>query len=126
MENRSLGQGRVSVPAVGLGTWRRLKAASRHRELIGTAIAASIRLFGTPPMYCEAERLPADVLGGQRDQIVIAEKIWTPSAKEGAAQLARAVDCTAAGSTSCRSTTWWPGRRICRCSRPPGTAGWLA
>jgi aryl-alcohol dehydrogenase-like predicted oxidoreductase len=53
MENRSLGHGRVSVPVVGLGTWRRLEAAAaagRHRELIGTAIAAGIRLFDTSPM----------------------------------------------------------------------------
>ena len=54
MENRSLGRGRVSVPVVGLGTWRRLEAAAaggRHRELIGTAIAAGIRLIDTSPMY---------------------------------------------------------------------------
>jgi aryl-alcohol dehydrogenase-like predicted oxidoreductase len=94
MENRSLGRGRVSVPAVGLGTWRRLEAAAaagRHRELISTAIAAGIRLFDTSPMYGEAERLLADALGGQRGQVVIADKVWTLSAEEGAAQLARAV-----------------------------------
>jgi len=94
MENRSLGQGRVSVPTVGLGTWRRLEAAAaagRHRELIGAAVAAGIRLFDTSPMYGEAERLLAGALDGQRDQVIIADKIWTPSAEEGAAQLSRAV-----------------------------------
>jgi aryl-alcohol dehydrogenase-like predicted oxidoreductase len=53
MENRSLGRGRMSVPAVGLGTWRRLEAAAaagRHRELIDSAIAAGIRLVDTSPM----------------------------------------------------------------------------
>ena len=63
MENRNLGRGRVSVPVVGLGTWRRLEAAAatgRHRELTGAAIAAGIRLFDTSPMYGEAERLLAD------------------------------------------------------------------
>jgi hypothetical protein len=35
MENRNLGRGRVSVPVVGLGTWRRLEAAARPRA--GTA-----------------------------------------------------------------------------------------
>jgi aryl-alcohol dehydrogenase-like predicted oxidoreductase len=62
MENRSLGRGRVSVPVVGLGTWRRLEAAAaagRHRELIDAAIAAGIRLFDTSPMYGDAERLGA-------------------------------------------------------------------
>ncbi len=95
MENRSLGRDRVSVPVVGLGTWRRLEAAAaagRHRELIGTAIAAGIRLFDTSPMYGDAERLLADALDGQRSQVLIADKIWTPSPQEGAEQLARAVD----------------------------------
>jgi aryl-alcohol dehydrogenase-like predicted oxidoreductase len=95
MENRSLGHGRASVPVVGLGTWRRLEAAAiagRHRELIRTAIAAGIRLFDTSPMYGEAERLLAETLGGQRVQVVIADKVWTPSAEEGEAQLVRAVD----------------------------------
>jgi aryl-alcohol dehydrogenase-like predicted oxidoreductase len=93
MENRNLGRGRVSVPVVGLGTWRRLEAAAaagRHRELTGAAIAAGIRLFDTSPMYGEAERLLAGALGGQRGQVLIADKIWTPSAEEGAVQLARA------------------------------------
>src|SRR3954447_9780593 len=42
MENRGRGGGRISVPVVGLGTWRRLEAAAaagRHRELIDTATA---------------------------------------------------------------------------------------
>jgi aryl-alcohol dehydrogenase-like predicted oxidoreductase len=93
MESRNLG--RVSVPVVGLGTWRRLEAAAaagRHRELIDTAIAAGIRLVDTSPMYGGAERLLADAVDGKRDQVVIADKVWTPSPQEGVAQLARAVD----------------------------------
>ncbi len=95
MEDRSLGRSGVSVPAVGLGTWRRLEAAAaagRDRKLIGTAIAAGIRLIDTSPMYGDAERLLADALEGQRDQVVIADKVWTPSPQEGRAQLARAVE----------------------------------
>jgi aryl-alcohol dehydrogenase-like predicted oxidoreductase len=93
MQNRSLGLGRVSVPVVGLGTWRRLEAAAgRHRELIETAIAAGIRLVDTSPMYGAAEQLLADALDGQRDQVLIADKIWTPSPEEGVAQLSRAAE----------------------------------
>ena len=95
MEQRSLGRDRVSVPVVGLGTWQRLEAAAaagRDRELTGAAIAAGIRLFDTSPMYGDAERLLAGVLDGQRDQILVADKVWTPSPEEGAAQLARATD----------------------------------
>jgi aryl-alcohol dehydrogenase-like predicted oxidoreductase len=93
MENRSLGRGRVSVPVVGLGTWRRLEAAAtagQWRELIEAAIAAGIRLFDTSPMYGDAERLLAGALDGHRGQVLIADKIWTSSPKEGAARLARA------------------------------------
>ena len=95
MENRSLGRGRVSVPVVGLGTWQRLEAAAasgQDRELLDTALATGIRLIDTSPMYGDAERLLADGLGDRRDQVIIADKVWTPSAEQGAAQLARAVD----------------------------------
>ena len=95
MEDRSLGRGRVSVPVVGLGTWRRLEAAAasgRHRELIDTAIAAGIRLIDTSPMYGAAERLLAGALDGLRDQVLIADKVRTRSPEEGRSQLARAVE----------------------------------
>jgi aryl-alcohol dehydrogenase-like predicted oxidoreductase len=95
MERRSLGRGRISVPVVALGTWQRLEAAAaagRDRELLEAAVAVGIRLFDTSPMYGDAERLLAGGLGDWRDQVVIADKIWTPSAEQGAAQLARAVD----------------------------------
>ena len=95
MEHRSLGRGRVSVPVVGLGTWRRLEAAAaagRDRELIEATIAAGIRLIDTSPMYGAAERLLSVALDGQRDQVLIADKVWTASAQEGVAQLSRAVE----------------------------------
>jgi aryl-alcohol dehydrogenase-like predicted oxidoreductase len=95
LESRSLGRGRASVPVVGLGTWRRLEAAAaagRHRELVETAVAVGITLVDTSPMYGAAERLLADALAGTRDRVVVADKVWTSSREEGAAQLARAVD----------------------------------
>jgi aryl-alcohol dehydrogenase-like predicted oxidoreductase len=95
VENRGLGRNRISVPVVGLGTWRRLEAAAaggRHRELLDTAGSVGIRLVDTSPMYGDAERLLAEALDGRRDGIVVADKVWTPSAEEGRAQLARAVD----------------------------------
>ena len=94
MENRALGRGRGSVPVVGLGTWRRLEAAAaagRHRELIEAALRVGIRVLDTSPMYGAAERLLAEALEGRRDRAFVADKVWTPSAEEGVAQLARAV-----------------------------------
>ena len=102
MENRSLGRGRVSVPVVGLGTWRRLEAAAaagQHRELIGTAVTAGIRLFDTSPMYGEAERLLAGALDGQRNQVVIADKIWTRPRKRARRSWPARWPGTAAGLT---------------------------
>jgi aryl-alcohol dehydrogenase-like predicted oxidoreductase len=95
MEHRSLGRGRVGVPVVGLGTWRRLEAAAaagRHRELLDTALAVGIRLVDTSPMYGAAERLLGDAVDGRRDRVLVADKIWTHSPEDGAAQLARAAD----------------------------------
>lgn len=94
MESRSLGEGRVSVPVVGLGTWQRLEAAAaagRHGELVEAAIGAGIRVIDTSPMYGEAEQLLSGALGGRRGQVFVADKVWTPSAPDGAAQLSRAV-----------------------------------
>lgn len=94
MEERSLGRGRTSVPVAGLGTWRRLEAAAaagRHRELLATAREVGIRLVDTSPMYGGAEELLAEALGGDRNSFFVADKIWTPSAGEGRAQLDRAV-----------------------------------
>ncbi|HKC27963.1 MAG TPA: aldo/keto reductase [Jatrophihabitans sp.] len=95
MEERSLGRGEIKVPVVGLGTWRRLEAAAtagRHRELLDTALSVGIRLVDTSPMYGAAERLLAEALEGRRDQVVVADKIWTPDRQEGTAQLARALN----------------------------------
>jgi diketogulonate reductase-like aldo/keto reductase len=92
-ESRSLGRGRVSVPVVGLGTWRRLEAAAaagRQGELIQAAIAAGIRVIDTSPMYGEAEQLLSGTLEGRREQVFVADKVWTASASDGAAQLSRA------------------------------------
>ncbi len=95
VENRTLGQGRMSVPVVGLGTWQRLEAAAaggQDRELIDAAITAGIRLIDTSPMYGDAERLLGAALTDKRDEVVVADKIWTRSPQEGVAQLDRAVD----------------------------------
>ena len=102
MEDRSLGPGRVSVPVVGLGTWRRLEAAAAagwHRELIGAALAAGIRLFDTSPMYGDAERLLAGALDGQRGQVVIADKVWTRLRRRARRSWPARWTGTAAGST---------------------------
>nr|WP_281371746.1 aldo/keto reductase [Petropleomorpha daqingensis] len=78
-----------------MGTWRRLEAAAaagRHRELLDAALASGVRLVDTSPMYGDAEPLLAEALDGRREQVFLADKVWTPSPEEGSAQLARMVD----------------------------------
>src|SRR5690242_20455369 len=94
MESRTLGPGRIGVPVIGLGTWRRLEAAAaagRHGGVLGTAREGDARHVDTAPMYGGAERLLAEALGDERDSYLVADKVWTPSAEEGRAQLDRAV-----------------------------------
>ena len=95
MENRSLGRGRISVPVVGLGTWQRLEAAAaagQHRELVEAASRPASGSSTPHPCTATPSGCCAGALGTGRDQAVIADKIWTPSPEQGAAQLARAVD----------------------------------
>jgi aryl-alcohol dehydrogenase-like predicted oxidoreductase len=116
------------VPVAGLGTWRRLEAAAaagRHRELTGAAIAAGITLSGTSPMYRGAEQLLA-ALDGRRGQVLIAGKIWTPSAQEGAAQLDRAVAWYGgrAGLMQIHNLLSWPAHlTMLEAARDRGLAG---
>ena len=96
MESRSLGQGRVSVPVIGArhlaAAGGRCRGLPARVKLIEAAIAAGIRLVDTSPMYGAAERLLSDAPDGHRGQVFIADKVWTPSAQEGMAQLSRAVN----------------------------------
>src|SRR6266536_363482 len=97
MERRGLGyKTGLEVPAVGVGTWRVLeRAAARGRravpDLVDAALDAGANLFDSSPMYGEAERLLGQALNGRREQALVATKIWTPSAEEGARQAERAL-----------------------------------
>lgn len=97
MERRGLGaKTGIEAPAVGVGTSRTLeRAAARGAgavpELVDAAIAAGANLFDSSPMYGAAERLLGQALNGRRQRALVATKIWTPSAEEGARQAERAL-----------------------------------
>jgi aryl-alcohol dehydrogenase-like predicted oxidoreductase len=97
MERRGLGaKTGIEVPAVGVGTWQALERAAVRGtaavpDLIDAAIDAGANLFDSSPMYGAAERLLGQALRGRRDQALVATKIWTPSAEEGARQAERAL-----------------------------------
>jgi aryl-alcohol dehydrogenase-like predicted oxidoreductase len=97
METRALGRSGLSVPVVGMGTWRTFdvswpEAEERCRRIVSTALGGGARLFDTSPMYGRAERVLARCLEGPRDQALVATKVWTPSAREGREQIAHALE----------------------------------
>jgi aryl-alcohol dehydrogenase-like predicted oxidoreductase len=97
MERRALGRSGLTVPVVGMGTWRTFDVSGsadeqRCRDVVSAALLDGARLFDTSPMYGRAEHLLARCLEGRRDEALIATKVWTPSAKEGREQIERALD----------------------------------
>jgi len=97
MEMRALGRSGLSVPVIGMGTWRTFdvswpEAGERCRTIVSTALAGGARLFDTSPMYGRAERVLSRCLDGRRDESLVATKVWTPSAREGREQIAHALD----------------------------------
>ena len=97
MEMRALGRSGLQVPVIGMGTWRTFDvpgpaAVERCRAVTSAALEGGARLFDTSPMYGHAERVLARCLEDRRDQALVATKVWTPSAREGREQIARALE----------------------------------
>jgi aryl-alcohol dehydrogenase-like predicted oxidoreductase len=96
MEQRAFGSSGLTVPAVGMGTWQSLdvrgqaEEADRHR-LVRAAIEEGTTLFDTSPMYGQSPRVLADALHGVRGRVLVADKVWTPSAGTGRQQASQAV-----------------------------------
>src|SRR5881275_1845635 len=97
MEERPLGRSGLTVPAVGMGTWRtfdvRGAAAEQQAHLIvDEALAAGACFFDSSPMYGQAERVLGQALVTRRTAALVATKVWSSSATEGHAQIARALE----------------------------------
>ncbi len=91
MEHRLLGKTGLSVPAVGMGTWRTFDVSDRAGEanahaVVDAALSAGANFFDSSPMYGNAERVLGQALAGRRDRAIVATKIWTPDPAEGRAQ----------------------------------------
>jgi aryl-alcohol dehydrogenase-like predicted oxidoreductase len=74
-----------------MGTWRTFDTSEDRRPLVDAAIASGINLFDSSPMYGRAESTLARALGGIRERVVVATKIWTSSTAEGKAQAEHAL-----------------------------------
>ena len=86
MDRRRLGRTGITVPAIGMGTWRTFDTDDDRRPLVDVAIDSGINLFDSSPMYGRAETTLARALEGIRERVIVATKIWTASAEEGQAQ----------------------------------------
>jgi aryl-alcohol dehydrogenase-like predicted oxidoreductase len=96
IEARPLGSSGLTVPVIGVGTWRTFDVrgqAGEHgaRMVVDNALASGAHLFDSSPMYGEAERVLAAALGDRRPAALVATKVWASSAAEGKRQIAHAM-----------------------------------
>jgi aryl-alcohol dehydrogenase-like predicted oxidoreductase len=86
VERRPLGKTGISVPVIGMGTWRTFDTDEDRRPIVKAAVDAGVDLFDSSPMYGRAESVLAKAIDGQRDRVLVATKVWTPDPDKGREQ----------------------------------------
>lgn len=93
MEIRNLGKSGLSVPVVGMGTWKtfdvnRKTEEDNCKEIVNIAYKNSAVFYDSSPMYGEAERVLGNAVKdlGIWDKIMIATKVWTENDAQAAKQ----------------------------------------
>lgn len=97
MERRSVGTTGLALPVVGMGTWKTFDVGGERDEqrcadVVARAVGCGTTLFDTSPMYGEAQRVLSTAVGPIRSKVLIADKVWTPSASEAREQIRRALE----------------------------------
>ncbi len=91
VEERVFGSTGWRVPVIGLGTWSTFDVPPEGEEaakaVVDRVFDGGTRVFDSSPMYGRSEGVLGRALGDRRDEVIIATKIWTPSAKEARKQL---------------------------------------
>jgi len=92
MEQRALGSTGLTVPVVGMGTWRtfdlRGPSEASADRVVEAALSRGTRLFDSSPMYGEAERVLGQALARHREEAIVATKVWTADDAEASRQIA--------------------------------------
>jgi len=96
METRTLGNSGLTVPAVGMGTWRTFDvqgvvAENNARAIVDQAFAGGAQFFDSSPMYGAAEQVLGRTLQGRRDKALVATKVWASTLREGHNQIQTAL-----------------------------------
>ena len=96
METRRLGRTGLDVPVIGMGTWRTFDVAGEAAEanaqrVVDAATGAGARVFDSSPMSGRAEAVLGRALQPKRPEVIVATKVWSSSAAEGARQIERAL-----------------------------------
>lgn len=98
MERRELGATGISVPVVGLGTYRVFHVTSdadkaRCEAVVDVALedGNGPALFDSSPMYGKAESVLAEALGERRERALVATKVWARTRALGVQQIEQAL-----------------------------------
>ncbi len=96
MEKRKFGRTELSVPVIGMGTWKTFdvhgaEAEQVRAEIVTEALKTGANLFDSSPMYGQAEHVLGETLRTRRQEAIVATKVWSPSFSEGQRQIARAL-----------------------------------
>ena len=95
MELRAFGVTGLTVPVIGLGTWRTFdvhgREAAARRAVIDAAFETGGTFFDSSPMYGEAERVLGETLTGRRNKGIVATKVWSPDDAKAARQIGAAL-----------------------------------
>jgi len=94
MEQRAFGATGVSLPVVGLGSWRTFDVGARDQPAVDAVLAAAFdagtRVIDSSPMYGQAEaRIGASLAREQPPDTFVATKVWTSAVAGGIAHFRR-------------------------------------
>ena len=99
MERRLLGDTGISVPAVGLGTYRVFNVTGdSDRDSCDAVVDAALDdpggpgFFDSSPMYGQSENVLAHCLRERRERALVATKVWSRTRAIGEQQIEQALD----------------------------------
>jgi aryl-alcohol dehydrogenase-like predicted oxidoreductase len=93
VERRPLGATGLVAPVIGVGTWQTydVRDPGAIQPVTDAALEHGATFFDSSPMYGAAEQTLARTLGGRRDGVLVATKVWAGTAREGREQIRRAL-----------------------------------